>query len=431
MRLFPEMDVDACRIRRAKKTREGAFTDNMSLAIHRWVRYSAGFSAEWVVDVLRRHMRDRDWHVLDPFAGVGTTLLAAESLGADATGFESHPFVYRMAKAKLGWNVEVALLREGYEELLDRARKKRMQVPKAAPLIQKCFTEESLQRMTALKTVYLEEYNDGTATGELLWLGITAILRSCSVAGTAQWQYVLPSKTKMNVCDPFDAFVRKMEQFASDIEYAQREGWIESSMVLRGDARSVCEELRDQIDMVITSPPYANNYDYADATRLELTFWGEVQGWGDLHFAARQYLVRSCSQHSAAEKLSLEELLGDGGVAAIREELTCCCQTLEKVRLTHGGKKTYHTMAAAYFVDMAKVFLALRAVCRDGAKMCFVVGDSAPYGVHLTVERWLGELALSAGFKGYYFEKIRDRNTKWKNRKHRVPLQEGRLWIEG
>jgi hypothetical protein len=26
---------------------------------------------------------------------------------------------------------------------------------------------------------------------------------------------------------------------------------------------------------------------------------------------------------------------------------------------------------------------------------------------------------------------MRDRNVKWENRKHRVPLVEGRLWVEG
>ena len=60
-----------------------------------------------------------------------------------------------------------------------------------------------------------------------------------------------------------------------------------------------------------------------------------------------------------------------------------------------------------------------------------MIGDSAPYGVHVPVERWLGELALAAGFHGYAFEKLRDRNVKWRNRKHRVPLHEGILTIDG
>ena len=88
-------------------------------------------------------------------------------------------------------------------------------------------------------------------------------------------------------------------------------------------------------------------------------------------------------------------------------------------------------MVAAYFRDLAQVWHALRRACAAGAKVCFVVGDSAPYGVHAPVERWLGELALAAGFGSWRFEKTRDRNVKWKNRKHRVPLQEGRLWVEG
>lgn len=59
------------------------------------------------------------------------------------------------------------------------------------------------------------------------------------------------------------------------------------------------------------------------------------------------------------------------------------------------------------------------------------MGDSAPYGVHVPVERWLGELAIAAGFEDYSFEKTRDRNVKWENRKHKVPLHEGCLWVKG
>ena len=60
-----------------------------------------------------------------------------------------------------------------------------------------------------------------------------------------------------------------------------------------------------------------------------------------------------------------------------------------------------------------------------------VVGDSAPYGVHVPVEKWLGELATASGFDSWHFTKIRDRNVKWHNRKHRVPLHEGLLLVQG
>jgi hypothetical protein len=90
-------------------------------------------------------------------------------------------------------------------------------------------------------------------------------------------------------------------------------------------------------------------------------------------------------------------------------------------------------MVVAYFADLSRTWQALRRTCAPGAEVLFVVGDSAPYGVHLPVERWLGELALAAGFESFDFTKLRERNKGelWKSRKHRVPLHEGILRVRG
>ena len=282
-----------------------------------------------------------------------------------------------------------------------------------------------------MRNLFLDKFNSKTPEGELLWLALTSILRMCSGAGTAQWQYVLPNKSKSGVQPPVAAFHAKAADILQDVEYAQRNAWSSQGAVILTDARAPATNSHIQVDAVITSPPYPNNYDYADATRLEMTFWGEINGWGDLQHAVRRHLIHSCSQHAAAEKLVLDELLAEPVLDPIRKDLSTACRTLEEVRETKGGKKTYHTMAAAYFRDLGLMFKSLRALCRPGGFACFVIGDSAPYGVYLDVDTWLGELALASGFKTYSFEKIRDRNIKWKNRKHRVPLKEGRLWIEG
>lgn len=145
----------------------------------------------------------------------------------------------------------------------------------------------------------------------------------------------------------------------------------------------------------------------------------------------RKNLIRSCSQHTSAEKLDLDTLLSQRELSVIAEDLSGVCRTLEKVRQEHGGKKAYHTMIAAYYLDLARVLIALRHSMKSGSNLCFVIGDSAPYGVYAPADEWLGRLALAAGFQGWNFEKTRDRNIKWKNRKHNVPLKEGRLWIQG
>lgn len=414
-----------------RSARSGTFTDNMKLPIHRWFRYSAGFSAEWVEHLIHEYSPSS---VLDPFAGSGTTLLAAEASGVLAYGYESHPFVARIATAKTHWNQPVEKLLEAKEELLLVALQNTSSAMGLVPeLLSKCYTSEVLQQLYALRDAYLScAIRFDPEISQLLWLAITAILRSCSFVGTAQWQYVLPNKRKLKSLDPFTAFEQKILDMSTDMAILRSSGCRNDAKVLLHDARIVSDEVpRNSIDLVVTSPPYPNNYDYADATRLEMTFWGEIRGWCDLQETVRQFIIRSCSQHATAERLKLETLLADRSVDSIREELSAVCNELSEVRQTKGGKKAYHTMIAAYFCDLSKVFQALRPLCKVGCTLCFVIGDSAPYGVYVPAENWLGRLAIAAGFNSFSFEKLRDRNIKWKNRKHRVPLYEGRLWIKG
>ena len=145
----------------------------------------------------------------------------------------------------------------------------------------------------------------------------------------------------------------------------------------------------------------------------------------------RRHLIRSCSQHVPEKSAYLDDILRLPELSPIRSEISAVCKRLGDVRLSKGGKKAYHLMVACYFSDLAKVWGALRRVCDSPCTVCFVVGDSAPYGVYVPVPDWLGRLAVANGFHNFQVEKIRDRNTKWKNRKHRVPLCEARLWVSG
>jgi hypothetical protein len=418
---------------RAKTQRTGSFVDNMQLPIHRWFRYSAGFSAEWAGYVMANSKGAGDTFVFDPFVGSGTSILAAQSQGIGSAGIENHPFVYRIARAKLKWIVDEKELLALGESLLRIAVATVQKVPTSkAELLQKCYSPDFLAKLESLRDSYSKHFAQGEVS-ELLWLAITSILRECSGVGTAQWQYILPKKSKAKSIDPFYAFQKRIQSFVKDVLLVKASGYSTDGEVILGDSRSSdgLERFKEKVDLIVTSPPYPNNYDYADATRLEMTFWGEVEKWGDLQNAVRCRLVRSCSQHASAEQLDLPDLLGSSLITPIRDELEDVCRTLEQVRLERAGHKTYHTMVAAYFVDLAKVWTVLRSLCKESANVCFVLGDSAPYGVYVPVDRWLGELAISAGFKRYRFEKVRDRNIKWKNRKHRIPLKEGNLWIEG
>jgi hypothetical protein len=77
-----------------------AFASNKTAPVHRWVPWIAGFSSEFVQSALSRHLPDKGT-VLDPFAGVGTTLVESILAGHQAIGFEINPYAALACRTKL------------------------------------------------------------------------------------------------------------------------------------------------------------------------------------------------------------------------------------------------------------------------------------------------------------------------------------------
>lgn len=195
------------------------FADNISLPIHRWYRYTAGFSAEWVKNVVKEYLKKTKKEsivVLDPFSGSGTTLLACDEIGIDSIGYESHPLVYEIASAKLSWDADASKVKKYTQQVLAKANEKKYEMAEYPSIITKCYDEKNLEEINALRNV-IDETLDDSKEARLIWVGFVSMLRTASHAGTATWQYVLPNKKKAKVLSAYEAFERQMEMICDDI----------------------------------------------------------------------------------------------------------------------------------------------------------------------------------------------------------------------
>lgn len=112
-----------------------AFANNKSLPIHRWVPWIAGFSSDFVKDVLRRYTNGAST-ILDPFTGVGTTLVEAVMFGHNVVGFEINPYAALASRVKVNsYTVDTPILdkyklefKQFYDEKLQSDY-----VPKSSP----------------------------------------------------------------------------------------------------------------------------------------------------------------------------------------------------------------------------------------------------------------------------------------------------------
>ncbi|MFZ1203647.1 MAG: DNA methyltransferase, partial [Candidatus Acidiferrales bacterium] len=140
---------------RVSLSTSSTFISNMDLPVHRWIRYSAGFSAEWVESVISEARPSLgEVRVFDPFCGSGTTLVASETAGVEAWGIEAHPFVFRIAHAKLAWRSDPDAYLRKIADLLRAAREVKPNLDEYPSLIRKCYDRDALLQLDKLRRAF-------------------------------------------------------------------------------------------------------------------------------------------------------------------------------------------------------------------------------------------------------------------------------------
>jgi DNA modification methylase len=382
---------------------------------------------------IRENSLNSESIVADPFLGTGTTSLAARMMGVPSLGIEAHPFVYWVATVKLHIQYDLDAIWDQMGRVLRAANSLQNDIDIHGlwpELVYKCFTEDNLRKLGALRTMLLAEDQTFPETS-FLKLALTATLRIVTTAG-AGWPYIAPSKYQARTVnrDALREFKKTCLAMLIDVQSVTASGLpLASYKVEKGDARHFDAYAKPEtVDLIVTSPPYMNNYDYADRTRLETYFWGIYHSWGDITKEVRDHLIMAATTQVRISEL--EDVRTCPGIAAVdstvHAELQGIIQALADMRRLKSGKKTYDSVAAGYFEDILKVIQGAFVVLKPRGQFVLVLGDSAPYGVHIPTDEFIGRLGVSVGFSGYNLEVIRARGEKWAHntQRHTVPLRE-------
>ena len=420
----------------------GTFKDSLKAPVHSWFTYPAGFSYKAVESSFRQHKIKKGDVVYDPFMGSGTTNLTAKKMGISSYGMEAHPFVFKVAECKMNWAVNTKELIDFLKETenIFFTEKKKMQdnnngyiLKKEFPeLILKCYEEKTLSDLLLIRNI-IKNAKFTEAADRFYSVALTALLRQVSIAATG-WPYVAPKKLKSTSSskDVWTEFRKQINKMISDLDAAIAESgenfkkcWYK---LYNHDARNTVGIIADEsADHVFTSPPYLNNFDYADRTRLEMYFFGEAKTWGDISENVRSKLMTSATTQitrSDPRYLLSEDLRN--ACPKVYEYLHESVEKLAGLRLTKGGKKSYDFLVAGYFNDIYSNIRDVFRILKRNKKAVYVLGDSAPYGVYIPTDRFIGEIALGIGFSDYKMEVLRERGGKWKKnpQRHDVMLRE-------
>ena len=411
----------------------GSAKDNMNSAVHNWYKFTAGFSYKFV-DLIVDDMQTRPSCIYEPFAGCGTTLVAAQKKMIHSIGNESQKLMCDIINAKLNWDVNTAKLSNYLDEVISYV-KNNAKIDISELSCNKLLV--GLYDVTALKELYLIRnairFIHDSKYELFLNLALSQTLHKAAIHPIAV-PYISRSKYQQNCGNALEKFCQIVQQMLADLESMPHR--TRYADVYNADSRKKNDAIADGCcDLCITSPPYLNNLDYGEVSKVHSHFFEITNDWHDITEKIRHNLVTGATTHYKDADFNMQEFCKSEFAevnSSIIMELQNTFYSIQKNSKERGGKKSFHILMMHYFEDMFYVLKEMYRVLSPHSKAYLILGDSAPYGVYVSTTKILGEISQSVGFGDFEIYKIRERGNKWKclKNRHNIELSENILVLE-
>lgn len=365
------------------------FIESMQRPRHRWFPYKEGFSPSFVRQFLKDFSYETDGLVVDPFSGSGTTAIVAGELKRHAVGFDISPLTSFVAttKAMILDDAEILRMRSQIEEFsvsrLDAVSK----APDNATVC-RYFEPSFLSALLRVKAYYLDLAE--TKQRNLFKLAFLSAVEPFSThrkAGNGvkvktKTNYPFQNKSPLESVRSF--ILERLNEFLADID--TNDGFIAPRFLDKSSLDRAELEKLGEISAVLTSPPYANCFDYSKIYMSELWLGGFFSSKDDQK-AFRQSSVRS---HVHA---NWDDRHGELGSPIVENLIR---PHIEEQKL---WSPRIGSMLSGYFQDLGKLLVNIKPHLKRNCPLGFVVGNSFYGGIAVATDLLLAELAIRHGYE--------------------------------
>lgn len=230
--------------------------------------YPAKYTIEMIEDYIMKYTQEGDT-ILDPFVGSGTTILASRKHNRNAIGFDINPIAYHISIVKsLNYDSRDVAQINKIIRRINKDINDNLEINKDYLLSQNIevvdydnlyhwFREEVILTFSYIRHLSLNNDNYKVMYFLQLILSLITIDFSNQESDT---RYAAKDKGITNSTKILQKYIEKAEK-SLDILYKLGESSKLFQIYLE-DSKELDKIVDKEIDMIITSPPYPNTYDY-------------------------------------------------------------------------------------------------------------------------------------------------------------------------
>lgn len=391
---------------------QSTFKGGLGTSIHRWFRLTPSFGPELVVEMMSKLGCQTSDIVLDPFSGASTTLIESALNGVSSYGFEINPLLYWVGKVCIDWTPDVdelhrtlELIIQNYSEQVSKIsfedlEKNGLDVPPIHnPL--RWWRKDILRDLLVLKRSIRQQCHKEKNVDffMLTFAGVLVPDLTNVTLGKLQLHFI---NRDNDLIDVKGAFERHANTMINDLEGAQK--IIKSGRAKIFHTNSVTLDnikIENQINCVITSPPYPNRYSYVWNTRPHL------------------YMLDFFSNAKQASDLDKKTIGGTWGTATsvlakgqVEPEFNffdeVITPVIEQIRQQDNLMANY---VMKYFNLLAQQIKAMEKLPQKRLRCAYVVGNSRVKGIYVETDVLLAKIFMHLGYSINTIERIRKRNS--------------------
>ncbi|WP_348254087.1 site-specific DNA-methyltransferase [Leptolyngbya sp. AS-A5] len=410
-----------------------SFQANKQTPFYGWFKYREGFSRQ-LVQYLLKELMPQPGVLLDPFAGAGSALFAANELGWETQGFEVLPVgIYAMQARLAVERIDVKAFQEAVAQILfvDFAEHYDEQFAFKHIAITSGAYSQAEERQLIGYIVFCKRHVSNLDIQHLLLYAAFCILEDISYtrkdgqylrwdarSGRAQGK---KSFNKGYIFSFREAISNKLNQMVNDLivqpnqRSLSQEDIIEQAsrptpIISTGSCLKLLPTIPDNsVNFVLTSPPYANRYDYTRTYALELVYLG----YGNEEVKQLRQDMLSCTVENRDKRTQLHEYYTQIGrdanfrrieeVFNHQEALQEVLSILDTYRDTGVlNNSNIPRLVRNYFYEMCFVIHELARLLQPGGIIA-MVNDNVRYaGEEVPVDLILSDMAEKFGLTARY-----------------------------